>query len=60
VAADKVRGCRRFKRDIDPLDQLNVIMDIVGTPKDSDMSFIADEDTRHYLKSVPKKETKVD
>ena len=37
-------------------DQLNVIFDVIGTPKDEDMSFVTDKNGVLYLKSLKKRQ----
>jgi len=39
-------------------DQLNVIFDVIGTPKSDDMSYINSQETREYLQSLPSKNPK--
>ena len=39
----------------DQLDQLNIIFDVIGTPKEDEISKISDEQARNYLSKLPKK-----
>jgi mitogen-activated protein kinase 1/3 len=46
---------------IDKSHQLNVIFDVMGTPKEEDLNYIPDQDTVNYIKSLeyrPKKDLK--
>ena len=45
---NKINGFPVTKKD-----QLNVILEILGTPKDDDLSFITDEKALEYLRSYP-------
>jgi serine/threonine protein kinase len=40
---------------IEKMDQLNVILDAIGSPSEDDLRFIVDQDTRNYVRNIPTK-----